>query len=413
MKNQVFISVVLLALPFIYVTELLNAQTTKKDVEKKYDVAAFVWPSYHPDDRAKIFWPDGMGEWQTVISNKAKFEGHEQPRYPLWGYINEADPYIAEMEINAAADHGVNVFIFDWYWYDGMPFLEGQLNDGYLKARNNDRVKFYLMWANHDVNLGWDKRNADDAFDHKNKALIWRGDIDRKEFEKVALRWIDKYFCHPSYYKIDGKPVLMIYDLNKLILGLGGVEQTKNVLNWFREQTMKAGFKGLELQLSMRKETNRSLSVVPGDNMGTQKDVVEKLGFNSLTHYQFVHFTDVNRDYNEIVKDAVKDWNTISDSYSAKYYAHVSVGWDSSPRTYGVQPSIVKNNTPQNFEKALILAKEFVDTHPGQAPLITINSWNEWTETSYLMPCTMFGYGYLEAVKHVFIDTADAKTVRK
>ena len=34
-----------------------------------YDIAAFVWPSYHPDDRAKIFWPDGIGEWQTVKSN--------------------------------------------------------------------------------------------------------------------------------------------------------------------------------------------------------------------------------------------------------------------------------------------------------------------------------------------------------
>ncbi|MDR1887433.1 MAG: glycoside hydrolase family 99-like domain-containing protein, partial [Prevotellaceae bacterium] len=32
-----------------------------------------------------------------------------------------------------------------------------------------------------------------------------------------------------------------------------------------------------------------------------------------------------------------------------------------------------------------------------------INSWNEWTETSYLEPCTMFGYGYLEAVRNVFV----------
>ena len=77
------------------------------------------------------------------------------------------------MEINAAADHGVNVFIFDWYWYDGMPFLEGHLNDGYLKARNNDRVKFYLMWANHDVNQTWDKRNAGIP----NETLIWRGGV--------------------------------------------------------------------------------------------------------------------------------------------------------------------------------------------------------------------------------------------
>jgi hypothetical protein len=145
-------------------SNMTHAQGKKNtDVPKNanhYDVAAYVWPSYHPDERAKIFWPMGIGEWETVMKNKAKFEGYEQPRFPLWGYINEADPYVAEMEINAAADHGVNVFIFDWYWYDGMSFLEGQLNDGYLKAKNNDRVKFYLMWANHDVNLTWDKRNA-------------------------------------------------------------------------------------------------------------------------------------------------------------------------------------------------------------------------------------------------------------
>jgi hypothetical protein len=62
----------------------------------------------------------------------------------------------------------------------------------------------------------------------------------------------------------------------------------------------------------------------------------------------------------------------------------------------------VKNNTPANFEKALAMAKAYADAHPNQAPLITINSWNEWTETSYLQPCTKYGYGYLEAVKRVF-----------
>lgn len=387
---------------FLHVTAFLSAQTKKSVQTKRYDVAAFVWPSYHPDDRAKIFWPDGIGEWQTVISNKPKFPGHEQPRYPLWGYINEADPYVAEMEINAAADHGVNVFIFDWYWYDGMPFLEGQLNDGYLKARNNDRVKFYLMWANHDVNLAWDKRNADDAMDKKNQALIWNGFVGRQEFEKIALRWIDKYFSQPSYYKIDGKPVFMIYELRNFIKGLGGVEQAKDAISWFRKQTVNAGFKGLELQITMRKETNQKLSAIPGDNIGTQKDVVEQLGINSLTHYQFVHSTNVDRDYNMIMEDVVKDWSSISESYTAKYYPHVSIGWDASPRTNSVRPGIVKNNTPANFEKALIEAKKFVDAHPNQPPLITLNSWNEWTETSSLMPCTMFGYGYLKAVRNVF-----------
>ena len=123
MKKTIAISLLLTAFICLSFLGTLTAQSGKKG-HKQYDIAAFVWPSYHPDDRAKIFWPDGIGEWQTVISNQPKYEGHEQPRYPLWGYINEADPYVAEMEINAAADHGVNVFIFDWYWYDGMPYLE-------------------------------------------------------------------------------------------------------------------------------------------------------------------------------------------------------------------------------------------------------------------------------------------------
>jgi hypothetical protein len=263
------------------------------------------------------------------------------------------------------------------------------------------------MWANHDVNLGWDKRNADDAFRKKNTALIWKGGIDRAEFEKVALRWIEKYFRHPCYYQIGGKPVLMLYDLPNFVKGLGGVEQAKSALDWFRGQVKQAGFKGLELQLSMRKDSGRSLSGVPGDNIGTQKEAVEKLGFDSLTHYQFCHFVDVNRDYNEIMKDVVKDWSAISTNYTARYYPHVSVGWDSSPRTFGVRGAIVKNNTPQNFEQALRQAKAFADARPGQPPLITVNSWNEWTETSYLEPCTKFGYGYLEAVKKVFVKGAE------
>jgi hypothetical protein len=381
----------------------LHGQTTKSTTgaknQKTYDIAAFVWPSYHPDDRAKIFWPMGIGEWETVMKNKAKFEKHEQPRFPLWGYINEADPYVAEMEINAAADHGVNVFIFDWYWYDGMPFLEGHLNNGFLKARNNDRMKFYIMWANHDVGLTWDKRNAG----LPNDKLLWKGGVDRAEFEIICHRMIDKYFPLKNYYLIDGKPSFMIYDLNTFIKGLGGLEQAKDALNWFRKETLKAGFKGLDLQLSLRKSSS-NVTGIAGDNLGTQDEVIKNLGFNGRTHYQFCHFININRDYLEIMKDVVNEWNILDKQGPSPYYAHVSVGWDNNPRFEMFRPGIVKNNTPENFEKALVMAKEYADAHPGQAPLITVNSWNEWTETSYLQPCTMFGYGYLNAVKKVFVD---------
>ena len=65
---------------------------------------------------------------------------------------------------------------------------------------------------------------------------------------------------------------------------------------------------------------------------------------------------------------------------------------------------MVKENTPERFEAALRKAKAWLDARPGMQKLITINSWNEWTETSYLQPDDVYGYGYLEAVKRVFVD---------
>lgn len=370
------------------------------DAQEKYDIAAFVWPSYQADDRAKIFWPEGIGEWQTVMSNEAKFPGHTQPRYPLWGYVNEADPYVMEMQINAAVRHGVNVFIYDWYWYDGMPFLEGCLNEGFLGAANNKDMKFYLMWANHDVNMTWDKRLAGT----KNSSLIWKGGVDREEFEILCKRVIDKYFSQPNYYTVDGKPSFMIYEVETFVNGMGGLEEAKKALDWFREEVKRSGFEGLDLQLTLRSGIERNITGIAGDNIGTQKEIIEYLSFDGATHYQYVHFTDIDRDYLEIQKDVVKTWSSIDDDMSIPYYPHVSVGWDNNPRYRTQVGGIVKNNTPDNFEKALRDAKTFVDAHPEQAPLITINSWNEWTETSYLQPCSMFGYGYLEAIKNVFVD---------
>ena len=368
--------------------------------KQKYDVAAFLYPAYASDDpRLRPFWPMGIGEWETVMTMQKRNPGHYWNRKPLWGYINEADPSVMSMEIEQATKHGVNVFIFDWYWYDGRPFMETTLDNGFLKAENVNKMQFYLMWANHDVLNLWDTRLAN----VKENNVIWTGKVDRQEFEKVCKRNIEKYFKHPQYYKIDGKPVFMIYDIPQLIAGLGGIEETADALKWFKEETKKAGFPGLELQITMWSINLNYSGLDGGKTTDPGNSFVKKLEFTSGTHYQFAHFTNVNEDYNVIMDAVEREWERIDSSYDFTYYPHISVGWDNSPRT-GVS-AVMKNNTPENFEKALRKAKAFVDRHPKQKPLITINSWNEWTETSYLMPCDMFGYGYLEAVKHVFVDS--------
>ena len=176
-------------------------------MSKKYDVAAYVWPAYTGDEpRAHTFWPQKIGEWETVKSATAKFEGHTWPRKPLWGYVNEADPAVMEMEIEEASRHGVNVFIYDWYWYDRRPFLEQCLDNGFLKAKNRDKMKFYINWCNHDGSSFWDKRLSDDP-----EQIMWLATVDRKEFEVIVDRVINKYFKCDNYYKVNGCPVFNIH----------------------------------------------------------------------------------------------------------------------------------------------------------------------------------------------------------
>lgn len=364
----------------------------------QYDVAAYIWPAYTGDEkRSRIFWPEGMGEWQSVKSAVKKHPSHTWPRRPLWGYPNEADPYVMEGQIRAALNYGVNVFIYDWYWYDRRPFLENCLNDGFLKAPSNKEMKFYLMWANHDATFLWDKRISG------RHGVIWEGSQPPEEFRKVCRRVIDRYFTRPNYYKIDGCPVFMIYDVMNLMRGLGGVDKTREALEWFRSLVKEAGFPDLHLQLTIWSEHAVNVSGVDSNRTGSTRDIVPALGFDSITHYQFVHFVNCDRAYTDILPDVAKEWERIREDYKVPYYPHVTIGWDNNPRyTHLVRP-IMTDNTPENFRKGLEMAKEYSDRF-NDVPLITINSWNEWTEMSYLEPDDVYGYGYLEAIRDVFTE---------
>ena len=376
---------------------------------QKYDIAAYVWPSYTGKElRARQFWPDGIGEWQTVMSVPSRMPqkpaDYEWDRKPLWGCCDEADPKVMEMQIEEAVSHGVNVFIYDWYWYDRRPFLEQCLNEGFLGASNNEKMKFYIMWANHDAGYTWDTRLSDMLWRGQDPT-VWLGSVDRKEFEIVAHRIIDKYFSRPNYYKINGKPLFMIYDVDNLVKGLGGLDQAREALDWFREETVKAGHPGLELQLTGWGERMNNMSGVDGEKYLSTKDVVPALGFDSVTNYQFVHFCYMDKDYEkEVLPIAYAEWARMDRDYTVPYYPHVSVGWDNNPRFIAYTPYVCRNNPPEAFKQALIKAKEYVDTHNLPVPLITVNSWNEWTETSYLEPDTKYGYGYLEAIRDVFVE---------
>jgi hypothetical protein len=369
----------------------------KYSAEEKYDVAAFYWPSLHFDERWAEFFADGsQGEWEKIRNCKPKWEGHWQPRVPEWGYLMDNDPKAMEKKIDAATSHGVNVMIFDWYWFENKPFLESALNDGFLKANNVDKMKFYLMWANHDAKTAWDIRRS-----HKMET-IWPGSVDLATFKTVVARVIKKYFSHPSYYKIDGKPVFSIYDMNNLIKGLGGVKQAVEALDYFRAEVKKAGFPDLHFQMIYWGQVPKIDNSGFASAKGTAANTIKTFKVDSLTNYQFVHLSRPVADYNKWADKALSNWPKWSKDFDVPYFPHVSIGWDNNARFVAKRGAVTDNVNPETFKKCLIKAKAYADAHPDQRKLITINAWNEWVEGSYLEPDERFGMGYLDAVKDVF-----------
>ena len=355
--------------------------------EPQYDVAAYVWPSCHHDERfGDMLWPDGMGEWEVIKKGTPRFEGHYQPKVPLWEYEPDNDPKVMERWIETATDYGVNTFIFDWYWFGDGPFLESSLNDGFLKASNNEKMNFYLMWANHDV-----KQNYWNVHKYKDvDTLLWDGAVDLVNFKIIVDRVINNYFKKPNYYKIDGKPVFSIFSVANLVEGLGGLDEAADALNYFREETKNAGFPGLHIQL-----INFG---VPNENA---LQSIKALGANSVTKYNWggPHPEDYVQ-WGVESMDKRQQWDEALD---IPVFPNASIGWDDSPRFphKGKADIVHYNKTPEAFASFLQKSKEYCDSHPEQPKLITIFSWNEWIEGGYLLPDMLYGYQYLEAVKKV------------
>ncbi len=363
-----------------------------KHNKKDYYIAAYIWPSCHDDAMAREYlWPDGEGEWEVIKKGNPRFEGHYQPRLPYWGYEHDNDPVVVEKWINTALEYGVNTFIYDWYWYDGKPFLESALNDGFLKAPSNEKMNFYIMWANHDVKKNyWNyhRYGEDDS-------QLWSGRVDRANFEIIVDRVINQYFTRPNYLKIDGCPVFAIFSIRLFIEGLGGEEQARESIAYLRQKVREAGFFDIHLQAMTGGPSDPS-----AQSLEKYVNRVNKLDFDSFAFYNMGGF-DV--DYKLHCANAEAIRNNLDTVLNIPVFPCVSVGWDDTPRFPKKDADDVTrfNGTPENFAAALRSAKKYADEHPEQFPLITINAWNEWIEGSYLLPDKVNEFGYLEAVKSV------------
>lgn len=367
--------------------------------------AAYYFGNFHVDPRNEKAHGTGWTEWNLVKAATPRFPGHHQPRVPQWGYGDEATPEVFSKKIAAAHQHGVDALIFDWYWYEDGPYLNRAIDNGYLKAPNNKDVRFALMWANHD----WiDLHPA--KLDSPGK-VQFHGGISRKAFDTMCDRVVE-LFQHPSHLKLDGQPYFSIYELFRFVEGMGGVSQAAAALESLRQKARAAGLPGVHINA-----VTWGVKLLPGEaEVKDLPQLLKQLHIDSTTSYVWIHHAQLSNQLTTDYADVRRQYETYREHASAElgctYFPNATVGWDATPRTCQTDnfrvsgypfTSVVVNNTPQAFEEALRSAKQFaLNQLPAGKRMVTLNSWNEWTEGSYLEPDTEHGTAYLDAVRKVF-----------
>ena len=153
-------------------------------------------------------------------------------RTPALGFYSQENPEVADWETKWAVEHGISFFIYCWYRTSQGGAVKTQfgsaIHDALFKSRFADKMKFTIMWENQS----------------RGKA----GVADERDlFTNLLPYWMENYFKHPSYLKVDNKPVLFIYRPEFLVDDLGGVTNVAKAFARMRQVCREAGFDGLYL----------------------------------------------------------------------------------------------------------------------------------------------------------------------
>ena len=378
-------------------------------MKQKKEVFAVYFPSWHPDRHYEKWYGKGFCEWELLKTTKPLFKGHNQPKKPLWGYFDESDPEYMAKQIDLAADNGITGFMFDWYWYSGEEFLEKPLNEAFLNAPNRNRLKFFLMWANHSWGIWPAMDNGLRGMNgNENQAScepFLKITHSEEDLRNVMEYSCEKYFKCENYWKIDGKPVYSFYNCNMLFKFV----PPEDVLRIINEVARKHGFPGIYTLMNIGCCNDNEYFCGWG-RIPKMRDA----GFDAV----FAYNSGLRTNYAEVV---APDAPTLDYSYSMTNQQHcwkmiaeqglpfapsITLGGDVAPRwsrelTYpwdfekmGYYP-IKVNATPDRVGQLLKEALE-MDTN-----VVIINAWNEWSEGMYLIPDTFYGTSLLDKIKEI------------
>lgn len=343
-----------------------------RTVSPRVSPVAFYLPQFHPFDTNDELWGAGFSEWRNVVRARPRFPGHHQPRLPGdLGYYDLRTPDTLRAQGELAELHGLHGMACYYYRFGEKRLMEAPtdvlLSDGTIPLR------FFYCWANEDWTRAWDGRSDD---------VNLKQDYSAKTISLV-LDDLVRACSDTRYIRQGGKPVFMIYQLNKL-------PDLRGTLQAFRD--------------GMRERLGIELCLGTTYNAEFRPEWAELVDFVA----QFPPHRTPRKTDRTLLKDdegpRVHDPSRedFLESYSAVasqslealdmmplLQPGVCPDWDNAARR-AHRAHILVGATPQGFGKwtrsAAHAAEARWNTGETTTPLLFVNAWNEWAEGAVMEP---------------------------
>ena len=300
--------------------------------------------------------------WYPTNFDQGFLRGHlDPPQQPALGRYRSDDPAVAEQQIEWASAAGIDFFTIDWW--PSRPQQNANALSGLMQADNIgdiDVAVFYELW-----DLGFDPGRGTTEMD---PAAIERFAAD---MEALAAT----FFEHPSYLRIGGRPVVILY-LSRTMTGdvAGAVAAARARLAALGTDVF---FIGDEVFWDEpRPDRMRLFDAVTAYNL-YENELPEHRGYASQT---------------SLVADqlALYDAHRAAMGGAVPLLPTVFPGYNDR----GVRPSLAHFAIPRRWARDQpegSLLREMIDRigRPlldPRLPIIFVTSWNEWNEDTAIEP---------------------------
>jgi lipopolysaccharide biosynthesis protein len=351
----------------------------------KFRPIAIHLPQFHPFEENNKWWGEGFTEWTNVKKANPRFEGHYQPHIPdeSIGYYDLRNKQNSKNQTILAKQYGLEGFCYYHYWFNGKRLMHEAIDQ--ILEENNHDFPFMFCWANENWSRRWDGSESE----------ILIAQEYSKNDDLQHINWlIENVFSKPSYIKIDGKPVLLLYKYHFL-------PNCQDTINTWRQEVKKAGYDDLyvcgiqalgEAYLNPEEQGfDAAVEFQPdwkvfNNQIPKWKKLLSKIGIE--IKHDFVY------EYDKIVEASIS-----KEKPKFKEFPCVCPAWDNSSRRKNLA-TILINSSPFKYGKWLQRVLENFKPYSKEENLVFINAWNEWAEGNHLEPDKKWGFEYLEATKN-------------